>query len=38
MLEKIIDNKANLKTLPYHINDPEFARAIIETAQKLTAL
>ncbi len=35
MLEKTIDNKANLKTLPYHINDPEFAHAIIKAVQKL---
>ncbi len=35
MLEKNLDNQANLKTLPWHINDPEFARAIIEAQQKL---
>ena len=35
MLEKNLDNQANLKTLPCHINDPEFARAIIEAQQKL---
>jgi uncharacterized protein (UPF0261 family) len=34
-LEKIINDKANLRTLPYHINDPEFAHAIIEAMQKL---
>ena len=34
-LEKTINDKANLRTLPYHINDPEFAQAIIEVLQKL---
>jgi len=35
MLENILDSIANLRTLPYHINDPQFARAIIEALQKL---
>jgi len=35
MLEKILDNQANLRTLPCHINDPMFSRAIIEAQQKL---
>jgi uncharacterized protein (UPF0261 family) len=38
MLEKILDDYANLKTLPYHINDPQFARAIIEALQEIIPL
>ena len=34
-LEKTINDKANLRTLPYHVNDPEFAQAVIEVLQKL---
>ena len=38
MLEKVIKNTANLRTLPYHINDPEFAKAILEALQDLVTL
>jgi len=34
-LEKNLGNKANLKTLPCHINDSEFALAIIEVYNQL---
>ena len=38
MLEKILDNKDNLSTLPYHVNDPEFSGAILEAFQELINL
>jgi uncharacterized protein (UPF0261 family) len=33
-LEKTINDKANLRTLPCHINDPMFGRVIIEALEK----
>jgi len=38
MLEKILDSRDNLRTLPYHINDPEFSQAILETLQEIISL
>ena len=38
VLEKILNNRENLRTLPYHINDPEFSQAILETLQEIIPL
>ena len=38
MLEKILNNRDNLRTLPYHINDPEFSRVILEVLQEIITL